>query len=155
MIKVITRDLRLAHSVTSQEIVLVLNAQQAKQHSKWRHEHPRYNKADFYYLLTRQCSGSGQATTASTITCIPNSTLAIQSSALAVLAIRQQNICCSTASSTSHSERESGQTTLLYRCYCVLTQSHYTDTRLTCPCTFPITSGPWLVACLLNVPATC
>ena len=36
----------------------------AKQHSKWRHEYPRYNKADPYYLLTRreqvtQCSGSG------------------------------------------------------------------------------------------------
>ena len=25
----------------------------AKQHSKWRHEHPLYNKADPYYLLTR------------------------------------------------------------------------------------------------------
>ena len=26
----------------------------AKQHSKWRHKHPRYNKADLYYLLTRR-----------------------------------------------------------------------------------------------------
>ena len=26
----------------------------AKQHSKRRHEHPRYNKADPYYLLTRR-----------------------------------------------------------------------------------------------------
>ena len=26
----------------------------AKQHSKWRHKHPRYNKADPYYLLTRR-----------------------------------------------------------------------------------------------------
>ena len=26
----------------------------AKQHSKWRHKHPRYNKADPYYLVTRQ-----------------------------------------------------------------------------------------------------
>ena len=26
----------------------------AKQHNKWRHEHPRYNKADPYYLLTRR-----------------------------------------------------------------------------------------------------
>ena len=25
-----------------------------KQHSKWRHKHPRYNKADPYYLLTRR-----------------------------------------------------------------------------------------------------
>ena len=25
-----------------------------KQHSKWRVEHPRYNKTDHYYLLTRQ-----------------------------------------------------------------------------------------------------
>ena len=80
----------------------------AKQHSKWRHEHPRYNKADPYYLLTRR----EQAITASTITCIPNSALAIQSSALAVLAVRQQNIYCSSAPSTSHSERESGQMTL-------------------------------------------
>ena len=59
-----------------------------------------------------QCSGSGQATTTSTITCIPNSALAIQSRALAVLAVRQQNIYCSPAPSASHSERESGQTTL-------------------------------------------
>ena len=26
----------------------------AKQHCKWRHKHPRYNKADPYYLLTRR-----------------------------------------------------------------------------------------------------
>ena len=26
----------------------------AKQHSKWKHEHPRYNKADPCYLLTRR-----------------------------------------------------------------------------------------------------
>ena len=81
------------------------------------HEHPRYNKADPYYLLTRQeqgqCSGSGQATTVSTIiTRILNSALAIQSGALEVLAVRQQNIYCSSASSTSHPERETGQTTL-------------------------------------------
>ena len=25
-----------------------------KQHCKWRHKHPRYNKADPYYLLTRR-----------------------------------------------------------------------------------------------------
>ena len=25
-----------------------------KQHSKWRHKHPRYNKAEHYYLLTRR-----------------------------------------------------------------------------------------------------
>ena len=41
-----------------------------------------------------------------------NSALAIQSSALAVLAVRQLNIYCSSAPPTSHSERESGQTTL-------------------------------------------
>ena len=51
---------------------------------------------------TEQCPcGSGSQTSA------------IQSSALAVLAVRQQNIYCSPAPSTSHSERESGQTTLL------------------------------------------
>ena len=57
-------------------------------------------------------SDSGQATTASTITYIPNSALAIRSSALAVLAVRQQSIYHSPAPSTCHSERESGQTTL-------------------------------------------
>ena len=40
----------------------------AKQHSKWRHKHPRYNKADPYYLLTRREQVTvfrlGQATTA-------------------------------------------------------------------------------------------
>ena len=46
------------------------------------------------------------------LSCIPNSALAIQSSALAVLAVRQQNIHCSPAPPTSHSGRESGQTTL-------------------------------------------
>ena len=59
-----------------------------------------------------QCSGSGKATTASTITCISNSASAIQSSALAVLAVRQQKIYRSPAPSTSHSERESGHMTL-------------------------------------------
>ena len=38
------------------------------------------------------------------------SKLYMQSSALAVLAVRQQNICCSPAPSTSCSERKSGQT---------------------------------------------
>ena len=88
----------------------------AKQHSKWRHKHPRYNKADPYYLLTRReqvtvfrlRTGHNRLT----ITCIPNSALAIQSGALAVLAVRQMNIYCSLAPPTSHSERESGQTTL-------------------------------------------
>ena len=125
----------------------------AKQHSKCRLEHPRYNKADSYYLLTRReqvtvlrfrtCHyrlNYHLATTASTITCIPNSASAILSSALVVLAVSQQYIYCSPASSkrlrtltcdkldpkrtilpgslisssssTSHSERESGQTTL-------------------------------------------
>ena len=40
----------------------------------------------------------------------PNYTLAIQSSALTVLAVRQQNICYSPALSTSRSGKESGQT---------------------------------------------
>ena len=57
----------------------------AKQHSKCRLEHPRYKKIDPYYRLTRQCSGSGQA---SAITCILNSASVIQSSALEVLAVR-------------------------------------------------------------------
>ena len=43
--------------------------------------------------------------------CISNSPSAIQSDALAVLAVRQQNIYCSPAQCMNHSERESGQTT--------------------------------------------
>ena len=66
----------------------------------------------FFFALTLSglnCLRSlGQATTASTITCVPHSALAIQSSALAVLAVRQQNIYCSPAPSTIHSEGESG-----------------------------------------------
>ena len=42
----------------------------------------------------------------------PNSASTIQYSALAVLAVRQENINCGPAPSTSYSERESGQTTL-------------------------------------------
>ena len=85
----------------------------AKQHRKWRHKHPRYNKVDPYYLLTRQ----EQATVFRLRTARPQPpqlspiTLAIQSRALAVLAAREQNIYCSPAPSTSHSERESGHTT--------------------------------------------
>ena len=89
----------------------------AKQHSKWRHKHPRYNKADPYYMSTRR----EQKTVFRLRTghnhlnyhCILNSASAIQNSAFAVLAVRQQNICCWPAPSTSCSERESGQTTLL------------------------------------------
>ena len=46
----------------------------------------------------------------SDLLCVPNSASAIQSRALVVLAVRQQNICCSPAPSASHSV--SGQTTL-------------------------------------------
>ena len=88
----------------------------AKQHSKRRHKHPWYNKADPYNLLTRR----EQVTVFRLRTghnhlsyhLIPNSALAIQSSALAILAVRQQNIYCSPAPSMSRSEKESGQTTL-------------------------------------------
>ena len=38
-----------AISVNTYIVVIITN----KQHSKWRHKHPRYNKADPYYLLTR------------------------------------------------------------------------------------------------------
>ena len=84
-----------------------------------------------------------RTTTASATTCILNSVLAIQSSALAVMAVRHQNICCSPAPlceqesehllqscpplragirtsaavlppSASRSGRKSGQTTLPY-----------------------------------------
>ena len=41
----------------------------AKQQAKWKHQHPRYNRADAYYLLTRReqvviFTGTGQAKTA-------------------------------------------------------------------------------------------
>ena len=45
--------------------------------------------------------------------CTLNSAVAIQSSVLAVLAVRQLNIYCSPAPSMGYSEWESGQTTLL------------------------------------------
>ena len=38
-------------STSNPEVKTILKA---KQHSKWRHKHPRYNKADPYYLLTRR-----------------------------------------------------------------------------------------------------
>ena len=86
----------------------------AKQHSKWRHTHPRYNKADPYYLLTRreQVTVFRLRTGHNRLNYHLYSNRAIQSSTLAVLAVRQQNIYCSPAPPTSHSERESGQTTL-------------------------------------------
>ena len=46
------------------------------------------------------------------VVCIPNSASAIQSSVLAVLAVRQHNISCSPTPSMSYSGREFGQTTL-------------------------------------------
>ena len=65
----------------------------AKQYSKWRHGHPRYNRADPYYLLIRREQVTvcrlRKATTASATTYILNSKLAIQSRALAVLAVRK------------------------------------------------------------------
>ena len=85
----------------------------AKQHIKWRHKHPRYNKADPYYLLTRR----EQVTVFRLRTGHNRLNYQLYSklcSALVVLAVRQQNIYCSPALSTSHSERESGQTTLPY-----------------------------------------
>ena len=38
-------------STSYHEVKTILKA---KQQSKWRHKHPRYNKADPYYLLTRR-----------------------------------------------------------------------------------------------------
>ena len=88
----------------------------AKQHSKWRHKHPRYNKADHYYLLTRreQVTVFRLRTGHNRLNYHLYSKLHIGHTehALAVLAVRQQNIYCSSAPPTSHSERESGQTTL-------------------------------------------
>ena len=40
-----------SRSTSYPEVKTILKA---KQHSKWRHKHPRYNKADPYYLLTRR-----------------------------------------------------------------------------------------------------
>ena len=74
----------------------------AKQHSKWRHKHPRY-KTDPYNLLTRP----EQVTVFRLRTGHNHHRIlnfaAIQSSALAALAVKQ-NICCSPAPSTSYSE---------------------------------------------------
>ena len=42
---------RVDRSTSYPEVKTILKA---KQHSKWRHKHPRYNKADPYYLLTRR-----------------------------------------------------------------------------------------------------
>ena len=42
---------QLDRSTSYPEVKTILKA---KQHSKWRHKHPRYNKADPYYLLTRR-----------------------------------------------------------------------------------------------------
>ena len=46
-----TTKVQVDRSTSYPEVKTVLKA---KQHSKWRHKHPRYNKADPYYLLTRQ-----------------------------------------------------------------------------------------------------
>ena len=87
-----------------------------KQHSKWRHEHPRHNKADHYYLLTRreQVTVFRLRTGHNRLNYHLYSKLRIGhiEQCPVVLAVRQQNIYCSPAPSTSHSERESGQTTL-------------------------------------------
>ena len=40
---------QVERSTSCAEVKTILKA---KQHSKWRLEHPRYNKADPYYLLT-------------------------------------------------------------------------------------------------------
>ena len=42
---------RVDRSTSYPEVKTILKA---KQHSKWRHKHPRYNKVDPYYLLTRR-----------------------------------------------------------------------------------------------------
>ena len=101
-------------STSYSEVKTILKA---KQHSKWRHKHSQYNKADPYNLLTRRKQVTlfrlRTGHNCLNITCIPNSATAIQSSALVALAVRQQNIYFSPAQSMSHSERESGQTTLL------------------------------------------
>ena len=45
-----TRE-QVDRSTSYPEVKTILKA---KQHSKWRHKHPRYNKADPYYQLTRR-----------------------------------------------------------------------------------------------------
>ena len=107
-----TKKEQVDRSTSYPEVKTILKA---KQHSKWRHEHPQYNKAGSYYLLTRQ----EQVTVFRFRTghnrlnyhlysklCIGHTDVPV------VLAVRQQNIYCSPAPSTSHSETESGQTAL-------------------------------------------
>ena len=42
---------QVVRSTSYPEVKTILKA---KQHSKWRHKHPRYNKVDPYYLLSRR-----------------------------------------------------------------------------------------------------
>ena len=49
--KVCTTKEQVDRPTSYPEVKTILKA---KQHSKWRHKHPRYNKADPYYLLTRR-----------------------------------------------------------------------------------------------------
>ena len=46
-----TTNEQVDRSTSYPEVKTILKA---KQHSKWRHKHPRYNKADSYYLLSRR-----------------------------------------------------------------------------------------------------
>ena len=79
----------------------------------FRHQRGGWGLCGVYVLLPKYEDGGPMALLAMLRQqCILNSASAIQSSALAVLAVRQQNICCSPAPSTSYSERESGQAIL-------------------------------------------
>ena len=49
--KEVTTKEQVDRSTSYPEVKTILKA---KQHSKWRHKHPWYNKVDPYYLLTRR-----------------------------------------------------------------------------------------------------
>ena len=143
-------------STTYPEVKTILKD---KQHSKWRHKHPRYHKADPYYLLTRreqvtvfrlrtqppQLSPIFQTphwpyravplrywqSDNRTSTAVLPHLRATQKGNLA-RPHRQQNIYCSPAPSTGHSERESGQTTQ--------TTEHLLQS---CPIYEPLRKGIW------------
>ena len=51
LVKEGTTNEQVDRSTSYPEVKTILKA---KQHSKWRHKYPRYNKADPYYLLTRR-----------------------------------------------------------------------------------------------------
>ena len=122
----------------------------AKQLSKWRHEHPRYNKADPYYLFTRreQVTVFRLRTGRDRLNYHLYSKLHIgQTEQLLMLLVGcltsqqhasvSQGRICSDNFTCCHTEIEVADQTFY------LTQSQYTDTGPSSPSADPITPGAW------------